>query len=65
MQLKNVIDNIHYINFITFNISTNIFSWFALLELGCILYNHASHMPSNIVNTVIILWVELKLIDNN
>ena len=39
MQIKSVIiDNIYYINFITFNISTDFFSWFALeiifYELG-------------------------------
>ena len=39
MQIKSVIlDNIHYINFITFDMSTLFFSWFALLKLGCVLY---------------------------
>ena len=33
-----MIYNIHYINFIMFNISTLFFSWFAQLKLGCILY---------------------------
>ena len=43
MQIKSVIiNNIHYINFNTFNISTFFFfffvSWFTLLKLGCVLY---------------------------
>ena len=34
MQIKSfIIDNIHYIPFITFNISTLFFSWFAQLKL--------------------------------
>ena len=48
MQIKSVIvDNIPYINFITFNISTLFFSEFAWLKLGIILYTLASDMPSN------------------
>ena len=39
MLIKSVIiDNIHFINFITFNISTFFFSWFDLLKLECVLY---------------------------
>ena len=39
MQVKSfIIDDIHYINFITFNISTLFFSWFAPLKLVCVLY---------------------------
>ena len=50
MPIKNVIiDDIYYINFITFDISNLLFSWFALLELGCVLYTHAPYMPSNMV----------------
>ena len=50
MQIKKIIDNIHYINFITFNISTSyFFSRFALLKLGRVLYTHASYIPLNTV----------------
>ena len=49
-RLKVIIDNIHYINFITFGIRTVFFfSWLALLKVGCVLYIPASYMPSNAV----------------
>ena len=52
MQIKSVIiDNIHYINVITFNIS--ILGFFFLIfpaEIGvCVLYTRASYMQSNMV----------------
>ena len=60
MQIKNVIiDNIQYINFITFNITTLLFPWFAPLKLGYVLYTRASFKPSN---TVILFLSELELI---
>ena len=55
MQIKSfIIDNIHHINFIIYNISTLlggvVFVFlFALLELGYIVYHHMSYMLSNIV----------------
>ena len=52
MQIKSVIiNNIHYINFIT-NISILFLSGFVLLKLECVLYTRMSYMPSN---TVVIL----------
>ena len=53
MQIKSVIDNIHNINFITFNISTLFFAWFALLKLGCPFYIRASYKPSNTVTAYV------------
>ena len=43
MQIKSVIiDNIHNINFIMFNITTLFFTWIVLLKLECIL----SYLPN-------------------
>ena len=44
--------NIHFINFVTFNVSTLfffLFFFFFLLNMGCILHSHASYIPSNTV----------------
>ena len=39
MQIKSVIiENIYYINFISFNINNLFFSWFAQQKYGCIFY---------------------------
>ena len=63
MQIKSVIvDNNHYINFITFDISTLFFSWFALLKLGCVLYTCASYIPSNTIYINIYIRVSLTLL---
>ena len=52
MKIESVIiDNVHYINFITFNIRTLLFFLFTLLKLGYVLYTHASYMPSNMVSS--------------
>ena len=51
MKIKSVsIDNILYINFILFNISTLIFFLdLPGLKWGYVLYTHASYMSSNMV----------------
>ena len=57
MLIKSVIiDNIHYINLIMFNISTLLFSWFALLKLGCILYTikYGNHFVDVILNSLFV-----------
>ena len=55
MLIKSVIiDNIHYINFIMFNISSLLFFLFALLKFGRVLYTCASYMLSNMV--IIPIW---------
>ena len=47
MQIKSdIIDNIHYINFITSNSNTLFYSWFAPLKLGCVLFTSASYILS-------------------
>ena len=48
MNIKSVIfDDIYFINFLSFNISTLFFSLFTQLNLGCVLYTRAPYMPSN------------------
>ena len=62
MQIKSFIfDNIHYINFITFNICA--FSWFALLKLGCVLYTRVSYMLSYMVNTHLPIFINSFLLN--
>ena len=67
MQIKSVIiDNIHYIDFITFNISSLLlFSGFGQLKLGCVLYIRATYMPSNTVNIVFKNLYVIKYFEND
>ena len=68
MQIKCVIIvDIHYINFLTFNISTLLFffSLFTLPKLGGILYTHAFYMPSNFFSNTCIQFFIIIIVKEN
>ena len=48
VQIKKcIIDNIHYLNFITFNISILFLPWFALLHLYAVKYGNYFNLKKN------------------